>query len=450
MTIGSITTKFLIKSLSSLANNNDSIVPMAAKDLIADAAIIDTYAKEGTPEDAAEKGIEEIGTSCLWLFGIPLTKKLIDKTIYPMFNLNPDLDLRVIDKEDKLNAIKETIKTSDGVLGKQKEIFDTLSDKCKFFKHELPFSNKTMYKGLFYGKFAVATALCAFALTKLINYKQKTTEKRLEKNYYKDNASKILLKQSITKNEPYSSFTGKNKKSKGVSFKGTSGLGLLKSFLYNPIKNTMILDGTIAATRLNKARKGEKFEVAFREGFSFLFIYCIAKPLQKGFELLGDKLKMPIKADPMVIFTKNLQDKIKAVKPDINNLLASDKPELDVFNLDPKGILADLLDKSGVISTIKDKKGNIQEISRLKEINGEDVKTALKNILKLENVKDLNKVKAFKTLAVLGNVAIAILAMGKLQPKLNILIRKIRNNGDNRNPAIAAKQKELEAKLQQN
>ena len=37
----------------------------------------------------------------------------------------------------------------------------------------------------------------------------------------------------------------------------------------------MILDGTITATRLKKARKGEKFEVGFRELFSFAFIYYI-------------------------------------------------------------------------------------------------------------------------------------------------------------------------------
>ena len=87
MTIGSITSNYLIKSLSGLANNNDSIAPMAVKDLIADVAIVDTYTKEGTKEDAIEKGIEEVGTSCLWLFGIPLTKKVIDKTLYPMLEI---------------------------------------------------------------------------------------------------------------------------------------------------------------------------------------------------------------------------------------------------------------------------------------------------------------------------------------------------------------------------
>ena len=379
MTIRSITSDFLINSLSGLANNTDSIAPMAAKDLIADAAIVDTYAKEGTPEDAIEKGIEEVGTSCIWLFGIPITKKIIDKTIYPAFGLNPDLDIRVIENKEKFNHIKNSIKAKNKSLAAQKEIFDGLGDKCKFLgKHELPYTNKQMYKGMFYGKFAIATALCAFALTKLITYKQNMSEKRLEKDYYKNNASKILLTQSIKNNESYSTFTGK-KKDKNISFKGISGINILKNFLYNPIQNTMILDGTIAATRLNKARKGERLEVGFREGFSFLFIYCIAKPIQKAFEMIGKKLGLPIEADPKVIFTKDLKTKIQKSKGDIQRLLASDDASLEVFKLNPQGALADLLEKSGNIKRLKNAKGNPNAISRFKEMNSGEIKDTLNN-----------------------------------------------------------------------
>ncbi len=107
------------------------------------------------------------------------------------------------------------------------------------------------------------------------------------------------------------------------------------------------------------------------------------------------------------------------------------------------------MEKSGDIKTIKSSNGEVAAISRLKSMNSDDIKSTLKNILSLENA-DLKKVKQFKTIAVLGNVIVAIVAMGKLQPKINILLRKLRNEGDNRNPAIVAKQKEIEAKLQQN
>ena len=361
-----------------------------------------------------------------------------------MFGLKPDLDLRVIENKEKFELVKNSIKENDSVLKEQKNIFNSLGEKCKFLnKFELPFTNKQMYKGMFYAKFLTATATCAFALAKLITYKQKMTEKRLERDYYKENASKILLNENIKDNESYSTFTGK--KDKNVSFKGLPDV--LKTFLYNPINNTMILDGTIMTTRLNKARKGERLEVAFRELFSFGFIYGIAKPIQKGFEAIGKKFGLPIKADPNVIFTKDLQNKIKNSKGDIQNLLNSKDASLEVLKLNPKDDLAELLEKSGNIKLLKDKEGTSAAISRFKEMSSDDIKNTLKNILELENVKDLSKVKAFKTFAVLGNVIIAILAMGKLQPKLNILLRKMNNNGDNRNPAIIAKQKEIEAKM---
>ena len=449
MTIGSITNKFFIKTLSGLANNNDSIVPMAVKDLTADVAIVDTYAKEGTKEDAAEKAIEEIGTSCLWLFGIPITKKIIDKTLYPMFGLKPDLDLRVIEDKNNFEAIKNSIKETDSVLKPQKQVFDTLKDKAKFLgKKEIFLTNEQLYKTAFYAKFIVSTAAVAFGLNKLISYKQKTTEQRIEKDYYKNNASKILLNQSIKQNDCYGAFTGKNKNNKNISFKGKEDI--LKSFLYNPIENTKILDGTIAATRLNKARKGEKFEVAFREGFSFLFIYYIAKPLQYAFEFLGDKLKVPIKTDPSVIFTENIQEKISSSKDEMKRIINSDNAVLEVLKLDSKNTIVDLLEKSGEVNVLKNSNGEAEAISRFKYMNSDNIKSTLSNILELGEAKNINHVRALKTFAVIGNVALAILAIGKLQPKLNILLRKIKNNGDNRNPAIVAKQKEMEAKFQQN
>ena len=69
------------------------------------------------------------------------------------------------------------------------------------------------------------------------------------------------------------------------------------------------MDFTIATTRLKEARKGERREVLLKEAFDISFIYLIAKPIQEAFEALGSKLKLPIKADPNVIFTKDIKYK---------------------------------------------------------------------------------------------------------------------------------------------
>ena len=52
-------------------------------------------------------------------------------------------------------------------------------------------------------------------------------------------------------------------------------------------------------------------------------------------------------------------------------------------------------------------------------------------------------IKAYKVFAVLANVAIGALAMGVLQPLVNIQMRKLLNGGDNRNPAIVAQEKQM-------
>ena len=58
-------------------------------------------------------------------------------------------------------------------------------------------------------------------------------------------------------------------------------------------------------------------------------------------------------------------------------------------------------------------------------------------------ISSIKKIKAFKAFAVVGNVALAICAMGVLQPKITIWMRKKLNNGDNRNPAIVQREKEM-------
>ena len=106
--------------------------------------------------------------------------------------------------------------------------------------------------------------------------------------------------------------------------------------------------------------------------------------------------------------------------------------------MDIKSPLIELLDKDDAIATIKDKAGNIKGLDFLKPIDEDKVKSTLKNLDSMkDNIGNLKGSKIFKAVAVVGNVLIAAGIMGIIQPKLNILMRKILNNGDNRNPAIA-------------
>ena len=204
MNIPAIIQNNSIKLLSGLANNNDSLAPMVLKDTISNTAIVATYKKEGGKDDAREKAIEEYGTGVVWLFGIPTLKKLFDKSVYGFLKLNPDFDIRALKDKKYLDNIKQNLlKDNNPILEKQKEIFNTLNDKNEVLKK---FTNAQLYKSLFISKFVLSTTICAAALAALVKYKQKTTQKRIEKECYENMASELLLNKSMKASSTFKNF----------------------------------------------------------------------------------------------------------------------------------------------------------------------------------------------------------------------------------------------------
>lgn len=448
MSIPSITSGKITNFISGLGNNEDSLTAMVIKDWIGDGATVYTYKKEGGKDDAKEKAIEEFGTGVVWLFGIPAVKWLIDKTVYPFFKLDSKFDPRLLSKANEKSLAKNAkavLESGIDALKEQKTIFSTLDNNNAVLKN---FTNAQMYKGLAVGKFIVSTALSAIALTKIIKAKQKSTTQRIEKEAkeaanstsFKSNA---LLTNSINKNEIFSTFLG-NKKQNDISFKGN-----ISEFMYNPIKNTMILDGVIASTRLIEGRKGERKEILLKELFQVGFVYGLAKPIQKGFEFIGKKLGKPINLDYKVLATKNLGEKITNSKNSIELLKNSSDKIATLSKFTADNPLLELLDNDGVISTIKDKKGIIKSIDYRKVIDEDAIKGTLEKLDEIKpQLSNLKSIKGYKILASIGNVLITAAVMGILQPKINILMRKLLNNGDNRNPAIISQENNYAKKLE--
>lgn len=448
MNIPSITSNKITNFISGLGNNEDSLTAMVIKDWIGDGATVYTYKKEGGKDDAKEKAIEEFGTGVVWLFGIPAVKWLIDKTVYPLFKLDSKFDPRLLSKANEKNLAKNAkavLDSSVDALKEQKNIFSTLNDNNSILKN---FTNSQIYKGLAIAKFLTATTLSAVALTKIIKAKQKSTTQRIENDAKKlatptSFKSNVLLTNSVNKNETFSTFLG-NKKQNDISFKGN-----ISEFMYNPIKNTMILDGVIASTRLIEARKGERKEVLLKELFQVGFVYGLAKPLQKGFELIGKKLNKPIDLDYKVLATKNLGKKIANSKSSIELLKNSSDKIATLSKFTADNPILELLDNDGVISTIKDKKGAIKSIDYRKIIDEDAIKGTLEKLDEIKpQLSNLKSIKAYKILASVGNVLITAAIMGILQPKINIWMRKILNNGDNRNPAIISQENNYNKKFE--
>lgn len=434
----SITTR-LIQELS---NNSGSVVPIAAKDTLSNCAITYIYDKQASKEDGKERAIEEFGTEILWIGGIPLLKKLFDKIVYKFFKADPSFDIRNLQKNanGKLERLEFLVKNAKD--SAQKQTLQNILNSTKLQK---------MYKNLYIAKFVVATAATLGGLSGLILYKQKNTKKQLEEKYRK----KMLLENQLNteiKNKPvFSAFLGSKKE---VSF-GNGLTKALSGFMYNPVMNMSILDAGITTTRLVQGRKGERFEIGFKELFQILFIYGLSKPIEKGLEKISKNVfKKPIANEFQLLSNENLSELLKStdLKDAIDTLTSKNGNEVLDYIFNNDNALIKMLKISGEIPTIKGSNGIIDSLAH---IEPDRIKKGAKNISQLLEAtagkadvnKFLKQVKNFKAVAVVLNILIGAAAIGVLQPLLNIVLRKKKNNGESVNPAIKNIEQEMAQKF---
>ena len=425
-----------------LSKNSDSIIPIAVKDTLSNCAITYIYDKKASKEDGKERAIEEFGTEVLWIGGIPLVKKLFNSTVYKFFKADPNFDIRNLQKgaSGNLDRLEFLAKNAKDAIQKQK-LEDILKNK----------NLQKLYKKLHFARFIVATAATLTGLSGLIIYKQKTTEKQLEEKY----KNKIKLEHAINSNikdqEAFSAFTGAKK---DVPF-GNSITKFLSGYMFNPVNNMKILDAGITTTRITQGRKGEKFEIGFKEIFQIIFIYKLATPIGKGLEKLSEALfKKPISTEFLLLNNKKLLELIQApeLKDAIKTLTSKEGDEILKYIYNNDNALTQMLKISEIIPTIKGSNGVIDSFAH---IEPDDIKHGAKEILKLleatadkaDKSKFLKQVRNFKAGAIIANVLIGAAAIGILQPMLNIILRKKKNGGQTANPAFKNIEQQMEQKF---
>ncbi len=454
------------KIFTKLGDNTGSVVPMYVKDFSSTALTSVTYFKDGGGKtDGAEKALEGFGTGVLWLGGIPFIKKtLFDNLIYKKAKINPDVDAKRLfanSGTDTVEYAKNKAESLGEAFAEQKEI---LEDTIK---------NKKLAKKLSLGKFAFSTALTGLALVGLINLKQKKTEKKLEKEIRNKIQKENYSKDIIENTDVYNIFKGnfeKKQNEKGPTFKGLGSIGTF--FMTNPVANTSIVDGIITGVRLKQGRKGEKAEIGLNELGQILFIYGFAPLLQKGLEGVSKMFNKPIALDYSVLDSKTVKRAITSEKTKQgSSALLKQAKELvkisensgeDVSNkiidfvFDSKNKdLAEIFKKTGDVGVFKTKE-NKEQLSPLSGISTDKLKKTAKKTIDLietgaknNNPESfLKKLKFIKGTAIIGNIAVSVLAMGYLLPKLSIALRKKINGGEDKtNPAILELEKQIRDKI---
>ena len=439
-------------SIYSTLGNNNSLVPMAIKDIANSVGLTAGSYITGDELEGKDRFLDEFGTQAIWLFGIPAYKKIIDLTLYKALKIDPNFDVRNFSKK-RNKLIDKTIKYADS------SIKESIKNAAK---------NPNFSKNLAVSKFVVSTALTILTYTGLTKYRHNQTKKAAQKEILaemqlenQNNKDKFLYTKPANK----TAFQGVQKSNKQPAFTGG-----ISEFMYNPVKNLMILDGSITGERLAESRnKQELIGYAIKEGSFWAFMYFASKPIQKFLENRAEKNNtkpVSIDLDARVIESKELEKAFKdgTLAQSTNKVLKLESYDsmLDFIHNNPDDFVVQMAKKSDILPTLKNAT-QADNVDYRQFIDYDEFQGVASKLQKLSNkfeafkatdAKDktleafLKNVKKVKRGSILLNIGACIGALGILAPALMIAMRKF----DKENQGFQVKEdlkKEMMAKAGQ-
>ena len=471
--------KITAGSIYSTLGNNSSLVPLAIKDVANSLGITAGSYVTGNKLESKDRFLDEFGTQSIWLFGLPVFKKITDWTLYKALKIDPKVDVRLLDTPEILD---KAIELSPNVIKHgRNNATDILKNGLKGMKNNPKFS-----RNLALSKFAVATVLTIASYNILTKYRHDQTKKAAEREILSENGKK---QKNLQKNfiDTYSftkasmidftssdkSFTAENTQ-KNPSFTGAGDFAAksvtaLKDFMNDPVRNLMIVDATITTERLTSSRNTQELiGYTIKEGAFWAFMYLASKPIQKWLEHRSAvKHNKSIDLDARVIESEDLRRSF-ANKAAFEKQMANfpiDKSDVEIYEFlhkNPDNIVVKMAKKSDEIPTLKtsDNWSNklkkmlhlpYLEISdkdaidtrRFIDIGNSEKKTGVRGIhTKLMNLYSqylsseeplddfLKSVKKHKRNAVRMNLGSCVSALGIAVPLVMIAVRYIGGNKD--------------------
>lgn len=400
-----------------IMGSNSSLIPLGIKDIGNTVGMTAGSYVTGSNVEGKDRFIDEAGTQVIWLLGIPFFKKVIDKTVYKFAKLNPKIDTRILKDEEIFKKAKKY--APKGV-------------KASFQRVE---NHKKLFKNLALAKFGVATALTLISYSALTIFRHKHTEKNILKELKKEQEEQ----------------KAKENNGKKLSFSGKASV--ISQFMFDPVKNTMIIDGGITAERLAESRNPQDvMGYIIKEGGFWTSMYLLGPAIQKLLEKKAARQKRPIDLDIRVlqddtfkqmVADRMIDDKLKAFSTEGTDAEIYER----LFKQDDN-ILVKMAKKSDIIGTVK----KSEQIDTQKYIDIKQIK-ALKE--KIENLskefKDSEKtadeffqqIRKLKKISIVKNIGYSIAALGIVVPGIMVAMRFL----DKDNKEFAVK-KQMKEKLQ--
>lgn len=429
----------ITSKIYSTLGSNSSLVPLAIKDIANSAGITAGSYITGKKTESQDRFIDEFGTQAIWLCGIPFYKKLADLTLYKIAGIDPKFDARNINRINKLSKGTAAQKADAAEFAKIL-LENTPEHLKKSVQKALSQPKKVKYLSLI--KFGISTALAIATYVGLTEYRQKFRLKQEMETLraQKANPSAKTIAPAIP-----SVFKTVHKNG-NLSFTGG-----LSDFMFNPVKNLMILDGAITTARLKKSESKQEFiNYAIKETGTWTFMYFAGPIFKKYFEnkvMQNPKKGFPINIDSRIIECKELKEALEngSMKQSLINFdkICQNASHNEVYKFIFKNGENDIIKmakKSGIISTVK----NSDVVDTRAFIDIESLKDLKNNLAKLtecfekavskaktsdEKAKAseifLKKVKSAKRASILKNMSICIGALGIVVPLLMIASRYI-------------------------
>ncbi len=467
--------KITASAIYSTLGNNSSLVPLAAKDVANSLGLTAGSYVTGDSLEGRDRFLDEFGTQAIWLFGLPVYKKITDLTLYKALRIDPKVDVRLLDTPDILDKAIEL--SPDAKLHGRTVQSDILKKGLIAMKNNPRFS-----KSLALTKFGVATLLTIFSYASLTKYRHKKTREAAKKEILAQRQHNLTGKNSkyaFTKTS-MNNFLGAPEKSRkqdnksnpsfgGMQDLAAKGMNQLKNFMFDPVQNLMIVDGTITAERLSDSRNKQEFiGYSIKEGATWAFMYFASKPIQKFLENRSvKKYNHSIDLDARVIESDDLR-KAFANRANFEKQMLEfpvNKSDVEIYEFlhkNPDNIVVQMAKKSDEIATMgssdnwlnKLKKkfnlsyieiGNKDDIDtrRFIDIGNVEKKTGVRGIhTKLANLYSeylnsekpldefLNIVKKHKRNAVKINLGSCVAALGVAVPLVMIAVRYLSGNKD--------------------
>ena len=427
----------------SVLGNNSSLVPLAMKDIANSCGLTAASYMAGDIHEGKDRFIDEFGTQAIWLFGIPVYKKALDFAMFKPMGFDPNVDARILKNKDILKAAQE--------FAANEEILNSLKKVA---------ANQAKYKYMTIAKFAASTLLTCATYFGLTKFRHKYTENQIKKEYFEKQQQKgkdvSFMDNSVaTANIPFSSafsaVHGKN--NKNVTFTGG-----VQDFIFDPVKNLMLVDATITGERLSHSRNPQDFfGYVIKEGSFWAFMYLAGPMISKALEKRADAKGKSIDLDARVIESPALKNAIAdgSIKSHLEAFKAADVSDVDIYKyaVNPKtnNLLVEFAKMSDIIEVV-DKKADVLVADTRRFIDLGDLRGVASKVEKLlgqyegsgQSVDQfIDIIRKAKRSAIRTNIGSCIGALGVLAPTIMLISRKLGPDSEYQ------VKKDVEAKLAQ-